>query len=229
MALPGQQRPGMRISPVLRALDADRNGELSAAEIQNAAAALQKLDTNLDKQLNAEEFLEPQGDRRPLPGMRGGADGGARSGDLVQTLMAFDADGDGKLSKSELPERMQGLFARADSDKDGLLTQAELEKATETQQSREGGMQPGGAERGRGREEGFRTSRGGPMRDPLVSALDGDRDGILSAGEISNAPAALRSLDKNGDGRIAEDEIRPAFPQGGGRRGGVGEGRRIGE
>ena len=30
--------------------------------------------------------------------------------ETVKSLMAFDANGDGKLQKSEVPERMQGIF-----------------------------------------------------------------------------------------------------------------------
>ena len=49
--------------------------------------------------------------------------------------------------------------------------------------------------------------------DPVMTALDADHDGALSADEIKNAPAALKKLDKNGDGKLTEDEVRPNFPQ----------------
>ncbi len=38
----------------------------------------------------------------------------------------FDADKDGKLTQSELPERMQSRFAELDTDRDGSITQAEF-------------------------------------------------------------------------------------------------------
>ena len=48
--------------------------------------------------------------------------------------MAFDANGDGKLARTEVPERMQGLFDRADANKDGVLTSDELTKLADAQQ-----------------------------------------------------------------------------------------------
>src|ERR1051325_5799550 len=73
-----------------------------------------------------------------------------------------------------------------------------------------GDNQPGGP----GAQGGFRgqpgpRGPGGPggqdMRGrrpvpPVVLALDTDHDGIVDADEIANAPAALRKLDRNGDG-----------------------------
>ncbi len=55
------------------------------------------------------------------------------SGDLVETMMHFDRNGDGKLDRSEVPERMQGLFDRADSNKDGLLTPEEIRTLAKAQ------------------------------------------------------------------------------------------------
>ena len=48
------------------------------------------------------------------------------SDELVNTLMRFDRNGDGKLDRSEVPERLQGLFDRADTNKDGFLTPEEI-------------------------------------------------------------------------------------------------------
>ncbi len=45
---------------------------------------------------------------------------------LVARMMAFDKDGDGKLTKSEVTdERLHRLFDRADADKDGTVTKAD--------------------------------------------------------------------------------------------------------
>ncbi|MFN5734023.1 MAG: hypothetical protein ACK48R_19430 [Planctomyces sp.] len=45
---------------------------------------------------------------------------------------------------------------------------------------------------------------------PLMQALDADQDGSLSPAEIENAAKALAKLDKNGDGTLSTDELRPA-------------------
>jgi EF hand len=48
--------------------------------------------------------------------------------------------------------------------------------------------------------------------DPLMLALDTNHDGVIDADEIANAPAALKTLDKNGDGTLTQDELRPPRP-----------------
>ena len=47
---------------------------------------------------------------------------------------------------------------------------------------------------------------------PLMLALDANHDGVIDAAEIANAPAALKTLDKNGDGKLTPDELRPPRP-----------------
>ncbi len=51
---------------------------------------------------------------------------------------------------------------------------------------------------------------------PLMSALDANRDGVIDEAEIKNAPEALRKLDKNGDGKLTLEELRPRRPDGAG-------------
>ena len=53
-----------------------------------------------------------------------------------------------------------------------------------------------------------------------MAALDADGNGEISAEEIKGAVAALKKLDKNKDGKLTEDELRPSF--GGSRSGGRG-------
>jgi hypothetical protein len=51
--------------------------------------------------------------------------------------------------------------------------------------------------------------------NPIIAALDANHDGEIDASEINNAPAALRKLDKNGDGKLTRDELRPTRQEGG--------------
>ncbi|HTD88406.1 MAG TPA: EF-hand domain-containing protein [Candidatus Binatia bacterium] len=49
---------------------------------------------------------------------------------------------------------------------------------------------------------------------PLMAVLDANSDGILDETEIANASAALKKLDKNNDGKIDREELRPPRPDG---------------
>ena len=60
-------------------------------------------------------------------------------------MMQFDADGDGKVSKQEAPERMQEGFDAMDTNKDGALDQAEIKALREMMRAKfRGGGGPGG-------------------------------------------------------------------------------------
>ncbi len=93
----------------------------------------------------------------------------------------------------------------------------------------------------KGKREGFdgkaremmqrRAAEGGPGMPgamlanlPIMAALDADKDGSLSVSEIANASKALMSLDKNGDGILSSEVMRPAINPmaGGGPRPGEG-------
>ena len=47
-----------------------------------------------------------------------------------------------------------------------------------------------------------------PKVDAVLSAIDRDADGMLSASELKAAPASIRNLDINGDGFVARDEVQ---------------------
>src|SRR5262245_57613430 len=63
------------------------------------------------------------------PGGFGGRGGRGLSADqIVDHLMSFDKNKDGKITKDELPERMQALIARGDGNKDNVLDRDEVRK-----------------------------------------------------------------------------------------------------
>jgi Ca2+-binding EF-hand superfamily protein len=210
---PPQLPEFMTASPLLRAIDADHDQAISAAELAAAPAALRTLDTNGDGTLTrAEAGLQ-------MPG-RGGPGGPRREGagpapeqpapgpsaeDLLSMLLSFDKNADGVLQKAEVPERQAGLFARGDANKDGVLDGAELRKLSADQAAAPVAPPSG--------------PRGGFGRFDLASvALDADQDGEISSQEIANAATALKALDKNDDGQITADEVRPSMDGRGGPR-----------
>ena len=90
------------------------------------------------------------------------------------------------------------------------------------------GAEPGGPGAGPGGRGGVGGGRGGPggggMPDmmqmlPVLAALDADGNKEISAEELNGSATALGKLDKNQDGKLVEEEIRPSF---GGRGGGPG-------
>ena len=69
---------------------------------------------------------------------------------------------------------------------------------------------------------------GGPGGDamrriPVMAALDTNSDGTIDATEIEQASKSLKTLDKNNDGKLTPEELRPARPDRGGQPGGPGE------
>lgn len=167
--MPPGQRMGMM--PLMKALDADQDGTLSAAEIQNASAALAKLDKNSDGVLGPDE-LRPDFSQMAgagaagRPGVPGGPDrsgqpGGRPQGrEMVSRMFETrDTDKDGKLTGDEIPERMRQNLERVDTNSDGAIDKAELEQAM-ARMAEQGGRQPGGR-KGEGRDggEGVRPKR----------------------------------------------------------------------
>ncbi len=92
---------------------------------------------------------------------------------------------------------------RAERERDDLIKRAEHHH----RDHREGPRRHHGPGGPRGAAEPGRMMR---MR-PLVAALDADKDRSISAEEIENASAALKMLDKNGDGKLDLSELRPNF------------------
>ena len=80
----------------------------------------------------------------------------------------------------------------------------------------QGGERPDGPPPEGERGPGGRGEPGRPpMPNPLVAALDKDGDREISAEELLAATASLLTLDKNIDGKLTDDEMRPPRPDGG--------------
>jgi Ca2+-binding EF-hand superfamily protein len=203
---PGDRGPA-RLSgfALMTALDRDGQPGLSATDIAGAADALKTLDRNSDGRITADElpaFGRGRSGGRVGSGGRGfGRGDGPREGapahadDLTSMLMTFDKDKDGKLTKTEVPGRFQGLFDRVDANKDGVLASDEIRAGASAQPPTGNGERPA-------------SRRGGPFGpDPLIAALDVNHDAALSGDEIANVPSVLQKLDRDGNGTVDRNEI----------------------
>jgi hypothetical protein len=82
--------------------------------------------------------------------------------ELIERLMKYDKNGDGKLTKDELPERMHALIEQGDRNGDGALDRDEIRRLAERGPPFGGpGFQPGPRGDGPPRPPG-----GGPPRPP---------------------------------------------------------------
>jgi hypothetical protein len=125
------------------------------------------------------------------PGGHGGPPGmGRHHPPLI--IRALDANHDGISDSNEIANASEALKT-LDKNGDGPLTPDEY-------------MGPGAP------TNAPPAGRHHPPLPPIVAALDANHDGIIDATEIANASQALKTLDKNGDGQLTRDELRPPPP-----------------
>ena len=111
---------------------------------------------------------------------------------FIQVLGSLDVDRDGVISDSEIADAPAALRA-LDKNRGGELSPAEC------------GFHPWP-------DDAKVIARAAAVFmtiHPVLRALDSDHDGEISAREIAWAPWELRTLDRNGDGRLTEDELLP--------------------
>lgn len=119
------------------------------------------------------------------PGPMGGGGPGCRGKAGMSWLMRADADKDGAITQAEIEALRGQRFARFDRDKDGVVTQAEVEQAVQERVDR--------------------------MTKRIVRRFDQDRDGKITEAEFNRfAKERFTWLDLNDDGKVTKDEM-PRF------------------
>lgn len=137
--------PGGAAAGLLRALDQDRDGQLSTDEIAAASASLLALDKDGDGALNRVELMAGPASTPP-PAAEAGAKKKANAKDaaaklpdperLMARLNKMDANGDGKWSESELPPFLKKQFSKIDVNGDGQVDADEIKQALEVMRRR---------------------------------------------------------------------------------------------
>ncbi|WP_439539187.1 hypothetical protein [Sphingomonas sp.] len=177
---------------------------ISKAEmLARADARFDRLDTNKDGQLSAEERkADAEAARAAMAEKKGGElqdfmPGARRGGGGMgeRMLARVDTNGDGLISKAENRAMVEARFARMDADKDGSVEAGEGRK----------GMGKGKWKRG-----AERRGPGGPGGPAMaMKKADTNGDGAISRAEF-DAQSAERfaKLDTNKDGKIDAAEMQ---------------------
>lgn len=122
-----------RLAGEFRRADADGSGMLSRAEAERAAPAIARnfdaIDADRDGQISAEEMRALRRTGRRERGAGGDSGKGGSGSKFEQHFARADTDADGALSRAEtargLP-RVARKFSRIDRNGDGLLTREEM-------------------------------------------------------------------------------------------------------
>jgi hypothetical protein len=146
----GQQGPPPA-PPVLKALDTDGDGKLSASEIEKASEVLGGLDTDGNGRLSKEETRPPRPEGQEEGRRSRREREGERERPMPPIMEALDQNGDGTISKRELKRASQSLL-EMDEDESGALESEELkpEKRQEGDSQQRGGSGGQGGQRGDG-------------------------------------------------------------------------------
>ncbi len=177
-------------------LDSNGDGVVTKEEVgddnrQRFEFLLRRGDKNKDGKLTQEEFTAALSE--PLAGGQPAGNRGPQVRDFDRSAFfrRLDANGDGKVSKEEMPEHGRQFLQRFDTDGDGALSKAEFERVPPPAQAR----------------NQSRPTEADATAQLLFRALDTDGDGTISAEERSAAPKSLAKLDRNGDGKLTRVEL----------------------
>lgn len=119
------------------------------------------------------------------------------------------------------PPPMPPVFAFFDTDRDGVLSDTEIQNASDAlgKLDRNGDgeitrdeMIPPPPPDGDGNQPNGPPPHEFRPPPPVIAALDADKDGTISAKELEGAPESLKQLDKNGDGELTPEELHPHGP-----------------
>lgn len=186
-----------------RGADEDKNGWLTLEEFPTGKGSFEAMDRDKDGKLTLPEAVRYQ-----------------VALEMAEFVLDEDLDGDGKLSRSELPKTARPFLDLADVDKDGKLNEKEIYQLVvefrlavlASKQERAGKPSRPGAKSQL--PSSLKTKSAGKdavsQLQGALEALDLNKDGKLEASEVVLSRALFTSLDQNGDHAIDAAELRLA-------------------
>lgn len=216
---------GVAIAMQSEAPAAPKKPVTKAEMLARADARFDRMDTNKDGQLDANERKAGNEAARAATAERKGGEmvdfmpGAGRRGGMVGEgmLQRIDTNGDGMVSKAENRAAAEARFARMDANGDGTIGADERGKG---KWKRGGGRRGGDA-----MAEGASRPMHGGKRHGMTADANGD--GVITRAEFDASNAArFAAMDTNKDGRIDQTEMpkprhmrgatppAPAAPQG---------------
>ncbi len=120
-------------SPIILALDIDKDGQISAAEIRNASQSLAALDNNGDGNLNRDEMHAPS----EFPTVNASSQSklilGVTRDYYAQKMLLRDTNENGQLEMDEMNGPTLAILEFIDTDGDLILTYEELRNINKPQ------------------------------------------------------------------------------------------------
>lgn len=136
--------PGKTISPLIAALDIDKDGVISEIEIKNAASSLTALDADGNGHLTTNEFhAESKSEKikttKVASDQRHQLQTGTSGARFLRTMMIkYDTNNNFVIEPSEMPSPMIAILHTIDKNGDGNVSAGELKSLIRSLQNKKG-------------------------------------------------------------------------------------------